>query len=86
MTSKLERRISSYLAKIPPAVSGHGGHIQTYYVARILVHGFGLSDTDAMTFMYEYNARCAPPWREKELRHKLQSARKFGAGDMKRLK
>ena len=86
MTSKLTQRITAYLAKIPEAISGSGGHIQTFYVAKILIHGFGLTESEAWPFMKEYSARCSPPWSDKELKHKLASARKAGAGDIKRLR
>jgi hypothetical protein len=85
MTPKLSKRITLYLAKIPEAVSGSGGHIQTFYVAKILIHGFGLTEAEAMPFMKEYSARCAPPWSDKELKHKLTSARQSSRGSIKRL-
>ena len=85
MNRKKEERITAYLAKIPPAISGQNGHTQTFHVARILVHGFGLSDLDAMAFLERYSARCVPPWSRRELKHKLASARKSGPGKMQRL-
>ena len=42
----------------------------------MLVNGFALSDTEAWSILVEYNARCLPPWSERELRHKLSEARK----------
>jgi hypothetical protein len=86
MTPKLAKRIDAYLAKVPEAVSGSGGHIQTFYVAKILIHGFGLTETEAFPFIKEYSARCAPPWSDKELKHKLASARKSAAGNIKRFR
>ena len=65
-----------YVAAMPPAISGQGGHNQTYRVACTLVQGFGLSAQDALHILVEYNNRCDPPWSEKELRHKLESAEK----------
>jgi len=67
-------RARAYVDKIPGAVSGSGGHNQTYVVACALVHGFALGEADAFTLISEYNTRCQPPWSEKELRHKLVSA------------
>lgn len=64
-----------YVAKIPGAVSGNGGHPQTFSVACALVHGFALSDSDAWAVLTEYNRTCSPAWSEKELRHKLESAK-----------
>ena len=63
-----------YVAAIPASVSGQGGHDQTYRVAAILVHGFGLGDGEAWGVLTAYNARCVPPWSESDLRHKLVSA------------
>lgn len=66
----------NYVAKMDPAVSGSGGHNATFHVASILVNGFGLSLADARPLLQEYNQRCSPPWSERELEHKLQSAEK----------
>ena len=63
-----------YLAKIPGAVSGRGGHNPTYWAARVLVHGFALDAATALQLLEEYNARCEPPWTAKELKHKIDDA------------
>lgn len=63
-----------YVAKIPPAVSGQGGHNATFTVACSLVKGFDLSIADARGLLAEWNATCAPPWSERELEHKLKQA------------
>jgi hypothetical protein len=60
---------------MPSAVSGSGGHQATFVVARKLVQDFALSDNDAWNILVEYNKRCEPPWSEKELLHKLESAK-----------
>jgi len=67
-------RAKNYLAKIPPAVSGAGGHDQTLIAAFALVEGFALSIADAKPLMLEYSARCQPPWTEREIDHKLSEA------------
>ncbi len=67
-------RARKYLATLPPAISGQGGHDQTFHAACVLVLGFGLPETDAMALMSEYNQRCQPPWTETELLHKVQDA------------
>ncbi len=72
-----EDRISgarAYLAKLPPAVAGQGGHPATYRAASILANGFDLPWSDAWSLLQEFNARCSPPWEEKDLRHKLNDA------------
>lgn len=68
------RRAQAYAARIPAAVSGAGGHNQTFSAAVALVHGFGLTESDAWPILQRYNSRCTPPWSEAELRHKLTSA------------
>jgi len=67
-------RASKYVAAMPAAISGSGGHSACFAVAIALVHGFDLSEDDAWPILMEYNARCEPPWNERELRHKLTSA------------
>lgn len=69
-------RARKYVAKLPPAISGSGGHDATFHAACVLTLGFELSIDDAKTILLEYNARCDPPWSERELDHKLESAAK----------
>jgi RecA-family ATPase len=65
----------AYLAKLPHAVSGQGGHPATYRAASILAHGFDLSYDDAWALLQEWNvSHCSPPWSDKDLRHKLNDA------------
>ena len=72
----LDERIGLYLAKCPPAVAGSRGHDQTFTVACALAHGFALNDEDALRHLTIYNATCSPPWKPRELRHKVQQAAK----------
>lgn len=73
---KLERA-SKYLATIDPAISGNSGHDVTFRAACKMVLGFDLSVDQAFQLLsLEYNPRCQPPWSEKELRHKVESADK----------
>ncbi len=68
-------RARKYLAAMPGAISGSGGHAATFQAALVLVRGFGLPADDALRLlMDEYNPRCAPPWSLVELRHKVRSA------------
>jgi len=76
--SVIIERARKYLATIPPAVSGQGGHAQTLLAAEHLVRGFSLSDDDALALLSEWNQHCEPPWTESELRHKLTEARSKG--------
>jgi RecA-family ATPase len=65
----------AYLAKLPPAVAGQGGHPATYRAASILAHGFELGWDDAWTLLQEWNkTHCSPAWSDKDLRHKLNDA------------
>jgi hypothetical protein len=71
---KIERRAQAYLDKIDGAVSGQGGHDATYKAALALVRGFALPESTALAMMQSYNARCTPPWSEKELARKVSQA------------
>ncbi|MEZ6064173.1 MAG: bifunctional DNA primase/polymerase [Planctomycetaceae bacterium] len=71
----VERRALAYLDKLPPAISGNGGHAATYTAATVLVHGFEIDPDRALSLLLDhYNPRCEPPWSAKELRHKVTSA------------
>ncbi|MFO0223839.1 MAG: AAA family ATPase [Planctomyces sp.] len=72
------KRAQAYLRKTPGAVSGESGHNTTYWVACKLVHGFHLSDSDAMRLMAVWNSKCEPPWSDSELKHKIADARATG--------
>jgi putative DNA primase/helicase len=67
-------RAELYVDAMPPAVSGQGGHSQTFDAACALIKGFGLTVDEARPILDRYNARCQPPWSERELEHKLASA------------
>lgn len=71
------KRAAAYLARIPGAVSGNGGHQQAWQAAIAIVRGFDLDESSAFQLLSsEYNPRCEPPWSERELRHKVASAAK----------
>lgn len=69
-------RARKYLDRLPPSVSGQGGHNAAFHAACVLLLGFGLNKSEALVLMSEFNHRCQPPWSEKELQHKLDSADK----------
>jgi hypothetical protein len=71
--SRIERA-QAYLTRIEGAVSGQGGHDQTFRAACVLVQRFGLTVDEAFPLLWEWNRTCVPPWSEKELLHKLQDA------------
>jgi hypothetical protein len=69
-------RARRYVAAMPAAQSGAGGHNATFAVACALVKGFDLPISSARAVLYDFNARCSPPWSEKDLEHKLTQADK----------
>lgn len=75
-STDLSTRIRNYMDKVPPSISGSDGHKAAFYAACQLVLGYNLSPNEAMPYYQEWNARCTPPWNEKELWHKLKDADK----------
>jgi RepB DNA-primase N-terminal domain len=71
-------RARRYLAALPPAIAGQHGDVTTFRTCCRLVRGFLLSDAEALAILDEWNARCAPPWSERELLDKLHRARRYG--------
>ncbi len=70
-----EERARKYLATIEPAISGSRGHNKTLYAACRVGPGFDLSEETTVRILLEdYSRRCEPPWTEKEIRHKVESA------------
>ena len=67
-------RARKYLLRMPPAVSGSGGHNATFRAACVLIQGFALERSEAMALLAEWNASCQPPWSERELEHKIGDA------------
>lgn len=77
MKSDPKERARRYLAKMPPSISGSGGHRAAYAVAVALMKGFAFSEETALELFSEWNATYAlPPWSIAELRHKLMDATK----------
>jgi hypothetical protein len=72
---RLMDRARKYIAKMDPAISGERGHDRTFSVAMKLVEGFALTDDEVLELLREYSDRCQPPWSERDLRHKVESAR-----------
>lgn len=69
------RRARAYVARLPIAVSGEGGHAALWR-ATLAVRGFALEGEDAMAVLAEYSARCLPPWSETEIAHKIADAQR----------
>jgi len=71
-------RAERYLLTVEPAVAGQHGDVRTFRICCRVVRGFELSDHEALCVLSEWNARCQPPWSERELLMKIQNARKYG--------
>jgi hypothetical protein len=71
-------RARRYVAAVPAAVSGQRGDKRTFQVCCRLARGFGLAPGDALRLLAEWNARCDPPWTERELLAKLDHAQRYG--------
>jgi hypothetical protein len=67
-------RAGRYVSAMPAAISGSGGSVACLAVANALKHGFALSREEAWPILIEYSERCTPPWSERELEHKWESA------------
>jgi|SRR5581483_4897869 len=77
-TRDVVARARRYLLGVPPAIAGQHGDLQTFRVCCRLVRGFALTDGDALQVLMDWNARCQPPWAERELIDKLRRARRYG--------
>jgi hypothetical protein len=73
---QLVGRARRYLAKMPPAISGSGGHAAAFKAALVLLKGFALTMDEAFRLLLVWNEQCVPAWSESELRHKLVDAAK----------
>jgi hypothetical protein len=71
-------RARRYLSRVEPAIAGQHGDQHTFRVCCRIVRGFALTDDEAVTVLADWNARCNPPWREGDLRHKIAGARRYG--------
>lgn len=64
--------------RFAPAVQGMRGDAHTFRLACHLVHELGLSDSDALAVMLDWNGSCIPPWEPAELEAKISNARRYG--------
>lgn len=67
-------RARRYLSRMPPSISGQGGHNRLFEAACRMVNGFALTESQAFVVLEEYNQRAEPPWSEQEIRHKITDA------------
>lgn len=79
---KREKHIQEFIKvcqEAPPAVSGQKGHTALWMVAMKGVLTWQLPmETAADLILQYYNPRCEPPWSEKDVRYKVESAAKTG--------
>ena len=67
-------KASKYLSKMPPSVSGIGGHDYLYAAVCKAVE-LGCNRAEArLSIESSFNPRCRPPWSPKDLDHKLNDA------------
>ena len=74
-TPDVMSRASAYLATMPEAISGAGGHSALWLAVLAVVRGFDLSEQQALDLLWaEYNPRCQPRWSRREMMHKVKQA------------
>lgn len=71
-------RARRLLARTPAAIAGQHGDLLTFRICCRLVRGFALSEEEAVQVLREWNARCAPPWSDRQLLEKVRNARRYG--------
>lgn len=77
-TASVIDRVRAYLAATPPAIQGQGGDAHTYRVCCTIVRDFAVSPGEALSLLADWNARCVPPWTERELAEKIAHAERYG--------
>ena len=74
------RRAWGWVACVEGAISGQRGHDRYFRVVCKLLHppprGFGLTVPLAMPIIHAFNARCEPPFSDRETDHKVADALK----------
>lgn len=71
-------RARRFLQWVEPAIAGNHGDLRTFRICCRVVRGFDLSDDEAISVLQTWNARCEPPWPERQLLEKVQNARRYG--------
>jgi hypothetical protein len=69
--SNIAERCRAYLEQVEPCIAGQHGDAQLYKTACIIFWDFGLSETEGMPLLQEYNIRCQPPWNQSRLDYKM---------------
>lgn len=71
-------RAAAYADTIDAAIAGQDGHGRTLYFCCRIMNGFDLTEAEFWPLLDKFNARCDPPWNQRELEHKVSEAVKFG--------
>jgi hypothetical protein len=75
----LERRIASYVARIPRLSTGQGRSKAAFGLASFLVRDLALSNADALPWLLSWDSGNAPPLGEDALQDSIRCAREYGA-------
>jgi len=67
-------RVGNYLAKIEPASEGQNGDLHTFKTLGYIAAGFDLDERQLFNAVQDWNARCNPPWCDRELHAKCANA------------
>ena len=71
------KRAMAWMKKREGGEDGNGRGLRMIKTCRALFKKFGLTEDQAMPLILEFNERaCVPPYTDKELRHKLDDAKK----------
>lgn len=82
--SERAKRASAYLAAMPAAIEGAGGHSALYAAATAVVYGFDLPPSVGYQILAaEFNPRCSPPWNLGETKDEKDFRRKITQADTK---
>lgn len=83
--STRERRASAWIEKADIAIQGQRGSDDALRVCSAIARGFALGDSpEARRVLGPWNARCEPPWSDRELDHKIADARHHQWGELLR--
>ena len=75
------KRVTEYLSRAKPAVSGQGGDERAFKVAS-RCKDLGVDEAKALELMIDHwNERCSPPWGVQELEAKIQNAFQYGQNE-----
>jgi putative DNA primase/helicase len=79
-TEQRLRQARAWLDRQSPAIQGQGGDQHTYSICCSVVVGHDLTEDEAFDVLRDWNARCAPPWAEPDLRTKIRNAARYANG------